>query len=89
MAIMWNDLFPLKYGMSISDTCEYEIYDAQGSVVAGEYGIEDEGFARLLTAAPDLFAALKAVYYNYPEGLSEEMLDMIEKALNRAVQGDK
>lgn len=56
---------PWSYQMSDEDCCDYEVYVGSGlhsiDIIAGEYGIESEADARLMSAAPDLLEALKAV----------------------------
>lgn len=60
-----------QFRRSISETCDFEVIDTDGEIIAGEYGIPDEGIARLIAAAPDLLAALRHSVIDRDEWLSE------------------
>jgi hypothetical protein len=56
---------PWAYRQSHSDTCDLEVLDSDGNVVAGEYGVREQANARLIAAAPDLLAVCRKIL-NHP-----------------------
>jgi hypothetical protein len=52
---------PWAYRQSHSDTCDLEVLDSDGNVVAGEYGVREQANARLIAAAPELYEALSKI----------------------------
>ena len=80
---------PWSAQLSVSDTCDFEVVDSGGVVVAGEYGIEEASDAALIARAPDLLADNTRLTARVAklEATLREVCDLIADA-RHAVSGD-